>query len=102
MGLTTAAIIVIVIVACLAAVSLGAALTRQLYPAESYERRFQPSHSQEMYMRSVRMKNLGIFRRESLFSSASVGMGKDLESRCMFFPFPFSMSQWLLMVSRYC
>ncbi|EAW25169.1 uncharacterized protein NFIA_106570 [Aspergillus fischeri NRRL 181] len=81
MGLTTPAIIVIVIVACLAAVSLGAALTRQLYPAESYERRFQPSHAQEMYMRSVRMRNLGIFRRESLFSSASVGMGKDLESR---------------------
>ncbi|GFF54487.1 hypothetical protein IFM46972_10034 [Aspergillus udagawae] len=79
MGLTTAAIIVIVIVACLAAVSLGAALTRQLYPAEAYERRFQPSHAQEMYMRSVRMKNLGIFRRESLHSS--VGMGKDVESR---------------------
>ncbi|KAF7159522.1 hypothetical protein CNMCM5623_004860 [Aspergillus felis] len=77
MGLTTPAIIVIVIVASLAAVSLGAALTRQMYPAE--EHRFQPSHAQEMYMRSVRMRNLGIFHRESLVSSA--GMGKDVESR---------------------
>ncbi|KAH3541368.1 hypothetical protein KXW19_008860 [Aspergillus fumigatus] len=81
MGLTTPAIIVIVIVACLAAVSLGAALTRQLNPAESYESRFQPSHAQEMYMRSVRMRTLGTFRRESLFSAASRGMGRDLESR---------------------
>ncbi|KAH2654871.1 hypothetical protein LV164_000010 [Aspergillus fumigatus] len=81
MGLTTPAIIVIVIVACLAAVSLGAALTRQLNPAESYESRFQPSHAQEMYMRSVRMRTLGAFRRESLFSAASRGMGRDLESR---------------------
>lgn len=87
MGLTTPAIIVIVIVACLAAVSLGAALTRQLNPAESYESRFQPSHAQEMYMRSVRMRTLGTFRRESLFSAASRGMGRDLESRCRFVPF---------------
>ncbi|GIK03403.1 hypothetical protein Aspvir_007472 [Aspergillus viridinutans] len=78
MGLTTPAIIVIVIVACLAAVSLGAALTRQLYPAED-ERPFQPSHAQEMYMRSVRMRNLGVFHRESRVSS--VGIGKDVESR---------------------
>ncbi|EAW10403.1 uncharacterized protein ACLA_048750 [Aspergillus clavatus NRRL 1] len=66
MGLTTPAIIVIVIVACLATVSLGAALSRQLYPAHTHEARFQPSHEQAHYMRSVRLKTLGAFHRESM------------------------------------
>ncbi|KAF7130966.1 hypothetical protein CNMCM5793_003901 [Aspergillus hiratsukae] len=78
--LTTPAIIVIVIVVCLAAVSLGAALTRQLSPAESTER-FQPSYDQEMYMRSVRRKNLGLFHRES---TSEWPVGRDLESRYTF------------------
>lgn len=86
-GLTTPAIIVIVIVVCLAVVSFGAALTRTLYPAESTDQRFQRSYDQEMYMRSVRRKNLGIFHRESLSTASWPGpgsgsMGKDLESRC--------------------
>ncbi|KAH2168706.1 hypothetical protein KXW37_003841 [Aspergillus fumigatus] len=67
MGLTTPAIIVIVIVACLAAVSLGAALTRQLNPAESYESRFQPSHAQEMYMRLLFSANGNGFRSPRQF-----------------------------------
>jgi hypothetical protein len=87
--LTTPAIIVIVIVACLAIVSFGAALTRQLYPAETTETRFQPTYDQEMYMRSVRRKNLGIFHRESMSETswAGMGMGRDLESRCMYITF---------------
>ncbi|KAE8150936.1 hypothetical protein BDV25DRAFT_139369 [Aspergillus avenaceus] len=68
----TAGVIVIVIVACLAAVSLGAALTKQLWPSDSGHHRYQYSRDQELYMRSVRLKNLGHFERES--------RTKDLES----------------------
>ncbi|KKK16907.1 hypothetical protein P175DRAFT_0553460 [Aspergillus ochraceoroseus IBT 24754] len=73
--LSNAAIIVIVIVACLAAVSLGAALSRQYSPHDDLQRSGY-SREQELYMRSVRMKNMGIFRRES----GPPMMTKDLES----------------------
>ncbi|KAL2822101.1 hypothetical protein BJX63DRAFT_427446 [Aspergillus granulosus] len=64
MGLSNSAIIVIVIVACLASVTLGAALFKQYNPADGMAvRRF--SREQEMYMRSVRLKNMGYNYRES-------------------------------------
>ncbi|PLB54729.1 hypothetical protein P170DRAFT_24431 [Aspergillus steynii IBT 23096] len=64
MGIPTAAIIVIVVVACLAAVSLGAALTKQWFPYHTEDRCNYP-RDQELYMRSVRLKNLDRFQRES-------------------------------------
>jgi hypothetical protein len=75
MGLSNSAVIVIVIVACLAAVTLGAALFRQYNPAEGgiVGQRF--SREQEMYMRSVRLKNLGFNYRES-----RTPMPRDVES----------------------
>ena len=78
--LSNSAVIVIVIVCCLAFISLGAALTRQLYPPSRIESRFEPSREQELYMRSVRIRTRGVFRQESL-------MGKDLESNCECFEF---------------
>ncbi|KAL3477001.1 hypothetical protein BJX99DRAFT_257904 [Aspergillus californicus] len=64
MALSNSAIIVIVIVACLGAVTLAAALFRQYNPADAgAAHRF--SREQEMYMRSVRMKNMGFNYRES-------------------------------------
>lgn len=75
--LSTSAIIVIVIVACLAAVSIAAALTRHLNPASSTEANFQPSEDQDLYMRSVRRRTMDHFRRESVHA-------RDLESGCTF------------------
>ena len=86
MGIPTAAIIVIVVVACLAVVSLGAALTKQWFPYRT-EDRFSYPREQELYMRSVRLKNLGRFQRETKLP----GMGghhngslpRDVEPGCM-------------------
>lgn len=78
--LSDSAIIVIVIICCLAFISLVAALTRQLYPPSRMESQFEPSREQELYMRSVRMRTRGDFRQESL-------VGKDLESNCECFVF---------------
>ncbi|KAE8354562.1 hypothetical protein BDV28DRAFT_147019 [Aspergillus coremiiformis] len=72
MGIPTAGVIVIVIVACLAAVSLGAAVWKHMYPNDGDRNRYQYSRDQELYMRSVRMKTLGDFHREA--------RTKDLES----------------------
>ncbi|PWY85896.1 hypothetical protein BO70DRAFT_360756 [Aspergillus heteromorphus CBS 117.55] len=63
--LSDSAIIVIVIVVCLAIVCLGAALTKQFWNDEP-EHRFHFPREQEQYMRSVRLKNLGFFQRESM------------------------------------
>lgn len=74
--LSDSAVIVIVIVCCLAVISLGAALTRQLFPpGQSEGSRFEPTRDQEMYMRTVRMRNRYDFHRQSL-------VPKDLESNC--------------------
>ncbi|RAL09773.1 uncharacterized protein BO97DRAFT_160273 [Aspergillus homomorphus CBS 101889] len=74
--LSTSAIIVIVIVACLALVSLGAALfkTYGVGPGEK-ERPYNFSREQESYMRSVRLKNLGFFQRESMMGYPGGGGG---------------------------
>jgi hypothetical protein len=77
MGLTTPAIIVIVLVGCLAITALGAALFRHYRPLEE-EARYSASYEQGQYMRTVRMRNYGHLKQESL------GAVKDLESRCMF------------------
>ncbi|KAF9890804.1 hypothetical protein FE257_005375 [Aspergillus nanangensis] len=77
--LSTSAIIVIVIVACLAAVSLGAALFKQYYP-ESSAGRFNYPREQELYMRSVRMNNMGHFRRESMMKDVEMGYGPPMMS----------------------
>lgn len=71
--LTTPAVIIIVLVACLAVTTVGAALYRKYNPADA-ESRFTPAYDQGQYMRTVRMRNYSYLKRESL--------GKDLESRC--------------------
>lgn len=76
MGLTTPAIIVIVLVGCLAITALGAALFRHYTPLEE-EARYSASYEQGQYMRTVRMRNYGHLKQESL------GAARDLESRCM-------------------
>lgn len=76
--LSNSAVIVIVIVSCLAIISLGAALSRQLYPPEEEGNRYEPSRDQQMYMWSLRQRIRGNFHRESM-------VGKDLESACEFF-----------------
>ncbi|KAA8648899.1 hypothetical protein EYZ11_006052 [Aspergillus tanneri] len=72
MAIPTAAIIVIVILACLAVVSLGAALTKQWNPQRP-ENRFTYQREQEQYMRSVRLMNLSRFHRESRARDVEVG-----------------------------
>ena len=76
-ALSDSAIIVIVIVICLAVISLGAALSRHLAPPEGAVARFDPPEDQQMYMLSVRQRTLDRFRRESVRM-------KDLESACRF------------------
>ncbi|KAL2870357.1 uncharacterized protein BJX67DRAFT_378335 [Aspergillus lucknowensis] len=74
MGLSSGAVIIIVIVACLAAVSLAAALFRQYQPSDALpSQRF--SREQEVYMRSIRLKNMGFNYRES-----RTPMPRDVES----------------------
>jgi len=75
--LSDSAVIVIVIVCCLAFISLGAALTRQLFPPSESGTRYEPTRDQEMYMRAVRQRNRYEFHRQSL-------VPKDLESNCGF------------------
>lgn len=75
-ALSDSAIIVIVIVACLAIISLFAALSPKLAPPGSGIAHVDPSESQQMYMRSVRQRTLDLFRRESVRI-------RDLESPCM-------------------
>ncbi|KAL4895625.1 hypothetical protein BDV59DRAFT_172831 [Aspergillus ambiguus] len=77
--LSTSAIIVIVIVACLFAVSMGAALFKQYYPDRS-EDRYHYSPEQQQYMRSIRMKTMGHFRRESMMKDIESGYGVDTAS----------------------
>ncbi|OJK04011.1 hypothetical protein ASPACDRAFT_75519 [Aspergillus aculeatus ATCC 16872] len=72
--LSTSAIIVIVIVACLALVSLGAALFKT-YGGPEKERPYNFSREQESYMRTVRLKNLGFFQRESMMGYPGAGGG---------------------------
>lgn len=76
-ALSTPAIIVIVLVGCLATTALGAALFRHYNPADE-ESRYNASYEQGQYMRQVRMRNYGHLKQESLGS-------KDIESRCMLF-----------------
>ncbi|KAI9931173.1 hypothetical protein ASPWEDRAFT_178646 [Aspergillus wentii DTO 134E9] len=73
-NLSNSAIIVIVIVCCLAVVCIGAALFRQYSPAEhDTPSAYQPQHDQQHYMRSVRMRNFGFLQGESV-------RPKDVES----------------------
>lgn len=76
MGLTTPAIIIIVLVGCLAVTALGAALFRHYNPADN-EGRYNTPYEQGQYMRQVRMRNYGHLKQASLDT-------KDLECRCMF------------------
>ncbi|RAH64134.1 uncharacterized protein BO66DRAFT_396414 [Aspergillus aculeatinus CBS 121060] len=72
--LSRSAIIVIVIIACLAVVALGAALFKT-YGGPEKERPYNFSREQESYMRSVRLKNLGFFQRESMMGYPGAGGG---------------------------
>lgn len=76
MGLTNSAIIVIVLVACLATTALGASLFKHYKPADS-ETPFSPGYEQKLYMAEVRARGF-----EGL-QQACWG-GRDLESRCVF------------------
>ncbi|KAJ5923437.1 hypothetical protein N7454_008682 [Penicillium verhagenii] len=75
MGLTRAAVIVIVLAACLAITAMGAALFRRYNPLGDTGLSGDASHQQNQYMRAVRLRNYGHLKRESL------GAVKDLESR---------------------
>ena len=83
--LSDSAIIVIVIVVCLALVSLGAALTKQFWP-EAPQQRYNYPAEQQSYMRTVRLKNLGIFQRESMSMPGKMpaAAARDVESGCTF------------------
>ena len=74
MGISTPAIIVIVLAACLAVTALGAALFKHYTPAED-EARYNPTYEQGQYMRQVRARNYGHLKQESM------GSRIDLESR---------------------
>lgn len=63
-GITNGALIAIVIVACLAVVSLIAAVFGTWKP-KNREQLFRPGSEQSLYMRSVRKKTHGHFRREA-------------------------------------
>lgn len=80
MGLSNSAIIVIVLVACLATTALGASLFKHYNPADE-ETPFSPGYKQKLYMAEVRAREF-----ESLQQSY---WGRDLESRCMSFSFLF-------------
>ncbi|OJJ64203.1 hypothetical protein ASPSYDRAFT_140912 [Aspergillus sydowii CBS 593.65] len=87
MALSNSAVIVIVIVACLFAVTVAAALFRQYSPAEHNAYRGF-SREQEVYMRSVRLKNLGFNYRES-----QTPMPRDVESASTSCP---ELLDWIL------
>lgn len=76
MGLSNAAIIVIVLVACLATTALGASLFKHYKPADG-ETPFSPGYEQKVYMAEVRARGFESLRQISWG-------GRDLESRCMF------------------
>ncbi|KAJ5095921.1 hypothetical protein NUU61_005277 [Penicillium alfredii] len=71
--LSNSAIIVIVLVGCLAVTALGAALFQKYNPADN-DSRYSPPYEQGQYMRTVRMRNYGHLKQESL-------EGRDIESR---------------------
>ncbi|KAJ5534467.1 hypothetical protein N7527_000721 [Penicillium freii] len=73
MGLSNAAIIVIVLVACLAATALGASLFKHYRPADG-ETPFSPGYEQKVYMAQVRARGFESLRHVSWG-------GRDLESR---------------------
>lgn len=77
MTISTPAVIVIVLVGCLAITALGAALFKHYNPADE-ENRYSASYEQGQYMRQVRMRNYGHLKQASLTS-------RDIESRCMLF-----------------
>ncbi|KAJ5954796.1 hypothetical protein N7501_009075 [Penicillium viridicatum] len=72
MGLSNAAIIVIVLVACLAATALGASLFKHYKPADG-ETPFSPGYEQKVYMAQVRARGFESLRHISWG-------GRDLES----------------------
>lgn len=80
MTISTPAIIVIVLVGCLAITALGAALFKHYSPAEE-ENPYNASYEQGQYMRQVRMRNYGHLKQASLTS-------RDIESRCTLSPQP--------------
>ncbi|KAJ5436184.1 hypothetical protein N7445_007069 [Penicillium cf. griseofulvum] len=73
MGLSNSAIIVIVLVACLAITALGASLFKHYNPADG-ETPFSPGYEQKLYMAEVRARGFASLRRISWG-------GRDLESR---------------------
>ncbi|CAI7581521.1 unnamed protein product [Penicillium glandicola] len=73
MGLTNAAIIVIVLVCCLAVTALGASLFKHYKPAET-ETPYSPGYEQKLYMAEVRARGFESLRHLSWG-------GRDLESR---------------------
>lgn len=77
MVLSDSAVIVIVLVCCLAVTALGAALFRHYNPLGDDSDAYNTSAEQSQYMRAVRLRNFGFLKRESM------GAAKDLESRRM-------------------
>lgn len=77
MGISNSAIIVIVLVACLAVTALGASLFKHYKPADG-EVPYSPGYEQKLYMAEVRARGFENLKRISWAA-------RDLESRCMFF-----------------
>ncbi|KGO37910.1 hypothetical protein PEX2_103720 [Penicillium expansum] len=75
MGLAPIAIIVIVLVVCLAITALGAGLFHRLNPTET-SIQHNAIFQQQIYMRAVRLRNYNLLRKEART------VAKDLESRC--------------------
>ncbi|KAJ5467519.1 hypothetical protein N7475_005271 [Penicillium sp. IBT 31633x] len=73
MGISNSAIIVIVLVACLAITALGASLFKHYKPADS-ETPFSPGYEQKLYMAEVRARGFDHLRQISWAA-------RDLESR---------------------
>ncbi|KAJ5774149.1 hypothetical protein N7457_009045 [Penicillium paradoxum] len=73
MGISNSAIIVIVLVACLAITALGASLFKHYKPADG-EIPYSPGYEQKLYMADVRARGFENLRRISWAA-------RDLESR---------------------
>jgi hypothetical protein len=76
MGISNAAIIVIVLVACLAVTALGASLFKHYNPAEG-EMPFSPGYEQKLYMAEVRARGFENLRQISWAA-------RDMDPRCRF------------------
>lgn len=63
MSLSASAVILIILLGCLAATALGAGLFMRYHP--DGETNYSPNHEQKQYLRQVREQNYKLLRQES-------------------------------------